>query len=136
MFVSNSHSTDQPKDVINPVVNLPHLRDVDYLSSKIKQLLQEFKQSLTILYGERLAKVVLYGSFARYEETEGSDVDVLVVLKGDVSHADEIWRMGDDKIALLLKYDELISVVPMSHNDFLHRDSPLLRNIRQDGILL
>jgi predicted nucleotidyltransferase len=78
----------------------------------------------------------LYGSFARHEETEGSDVDVLVVLEGMVSQVDEIRRMGDSSTDLLLKYNELISIVPMSQNNFLHSASPLLRNIRREGILV
>ena len=117
--------------------DLPTIEDVDFLNPKIRQLLGEFKQLLKNLYGERLEKLVLFGSFARHEETQDSDVDVLIVLKGsDVSPGDEIWRMGDAEIELLLKYDELISVIPMSIYDFLYRDSPLLRNIRQDGIVI
>ena len=130
-----SSYTDQTADF--QVNDLPTIGDVDYLSPKIKQLLREFKQALSELYGERLASLVLYGSVARHEETEDSDVDVLVVLKGKtISHFDEIRQMGDAKFELLLKFDELVSVVPMMHDDFLHRESPLLRNVRREGILV
>lgn len=123
-------SAFQPSD-------LPTIEEVDMLNPKIRQLLREFKQLLKNLYGERLEDLVLFGSFARHEETRDSDVDVLIVLKDiNVSPGDEIWRMGNAEIELLLKYDELISVVPVSANDFLYRDSPLLRNVRQDGILI
>ena len=133
MVASKHQPTDQTTEF--EVGDLPTMEEVDTLSPKIKQLLQEFKQKLTELYGERLAGLVLYGSVARHEETEDSDVDVLVVLKGDtISHFDEIRRMGDAKYELSLEYDELISVVPMIHHDFLHRESPLLRNVRQEGI--
>ena len=124
------------KSVHNRVRTLPVIEEVDVLSPKIKQLLPVFKQKLERLYGERLANLVLYGSFARHEETEGSDVDVLVVLKGAVSHGEEILRMGQAKTDLLLEYGELISVVPASQDDFLHRNSPLLQNIRREGILV
>ncbi|EKV00173.1 putative nucleotidyltransferase [Leptolyngbya sp. PCC 7375] len=117
--------------------DLPTIEEVDFLNPKIKQLLGEFKQLLKKLYGQRLANLVLFGSFARHEETQDSDVDVLIVLKGiDVATGDEIWRLGDAEIELLLKYGELISVFPISIYDFLYRDSPLLRNIRQDGIVI
>ena len=116
---------------------LPTIGEVDYLRPKIKQLLREFKQALSELYGERLASLVLYGSVARHEETEDADVDVLVVLRGKtISRFDEIRQMGDAKFELLLKFDELVSVVPMMHDDFLHRESPLLRNVRREGILV
>ncbi|MEB3294387.1 MAG: nucleotidyltransferase domain-containing protein [Synechococcales bacterium] len=112
------------------------MEEVDFLNPKIRHLLKAFRDELETVYGERLAHLVLYGSFARQEETEGSDVDVLVVLAGDVSQADEIWQMGKAKTMLLLIYEELISVVPMSLKDFLYRDSPLLQNVRSEGILV
>jgi uncharacterized protein len=115
---------------------LTHIEKVDYLSEKIQRLLKDFKQELTTLYGQRLAYLVLYGSFARHEATAASDVDVLVVLTGNVSPVDEIWRMGAAGTKLLLAYDELISVVPTSQDDFLNRDSALLQNIRREGILV
>ena len=119
------------------VNDLPTIGEVDYLSPKIKQLLREFKQTLSELYGERLASLVLYGSVARHEETEDSDVDVLVVLSDKtISHGDEIFRMGAAGVAILLEYDELVSVVPMTRSDFLYRDSPLLRNVRREGLLV
>ena len=80
---------------------------------------------------------MLYGAVARHEETEDSDVDVLVVLSDKtISHGDEIFRMGAAGVASLLEYDELISVVPMTRSDFLYRDSPLLRNVRREGLLV
>jgi uncharacterized protein len=130
----------QPTDRIEPgqgqVIQLPTMENVEFFSPKIRQLLKVFRDELELLYGERLVYLVLYGSFARHEETEGSDVDVLVVLEGEVSPVDEIRRMGDVSTDLLLKHNELISIVPMSLDDFLYRSSPLLRNVRREGILL
>jgi uncharacterized protein len=117
-------------------IELPHMQDVTHLPAKIRQLLQEFKAALIELYGDRLTHLVLYGSFARNEQMEGSDVDVLVVLKDMTSHFDEIQRVGIISTSFLLKYNELISIVPMDEDNFLYRESPLMRNIRLDGILL
>ncbi|ASC70795.1 hypothetical protein XM38_017420 [Halomicronema hongdechloris C2206] len=135
MVASNHQPTDQATDC--QVSDLPTIEDADTLNPKIKQLLREFKQKLTALYGKRLASLVLYGSVARHEETEESDVDVLVVLRDEtISHGDEIFRMADAGLAILLDYDELISVMPIAHNDFLYRNSPLLWNVRREGILV
>lgn len=103
-------------------------------SKKINLLLQEFRQGLIELYGDRLAGLILYGSYARQEATAESDIDVMVVLYGSVSPGDEIFRMGDVKTVLNLKYDELLSVVPISMDDYQHRSSPLLEAVRQEGI--
>lgn len=44
----------------------------------IEPLLRALRTALEELYGDRLAKLILYGSFARGEAWEGSDVDVMV----------------------------------------------------------
>ena len=41
---------------------------------KIKKILKEFKEKLVELYQEQLADVLLYGSYARGEQREDSDI--------------------------------------------------------------
>lgn len=134
MQVSSHSSLNQAKLLQPP--QLPPIGEVDGISPKIRGVLAEFKKALQDLYRDRLANLVLYGSYARCEETEESDVDMLVVLKGEVSPVDEIWRMGEVKVKLRLKYDELVSVVPMAQDRFLYHETPLMRNVRQEGVLL
>ena len=97
-------------------------------------LLSEFKRELRTLYGERLKDVILFGSYARGEAHAGSDVDVMVVLRGDVAPGREIDRMIDVITDLNLKYNVLLSVVPMAEEKYLRRNSPLLLNVRREGI--
>ncbi len=54
------------------------------LSTHIEALLRDLRGRLEALYGKRLHAVVLYGSHARGEATPDSDVDVMVVLEGEV----------------------------------------------------
>lgn len=117
-------------------LDLPVLEERDDLNPKIQPVLHHLKQELAVLYQERLAALVLYGSFARREETDASDIDVLVVLNGEISQVDEIWRMGEVGAKLLLEYDELVSIVPTSQQEFLYPNSLLLQAIWQEGILI
>ena len=103
---------------------------------EIQPLLEELKAALGDLYGERLARVVLYGSFARGEATDASDIDVLVVLRGEVDKMREIERMSDEVYAIELKYEELIAALPLSLISYETRKSPLLINARRDGTVL
>ncbi len=50
-------------------------------ADQLRALSQDVKQALTELYGERLDRVILYGSYARGDFHNESDVDFLVVLK-------------------------------------------------------
>ncbi|GEM_PF-199355 len=110
------------------------LQIVEKERDKIKEILKEFKTEIKELYGKRLKKVILYGSWARGEATEDSDIDVLIVLEGKVLPGREIDRMIDIITKINLKYGVLISVYPVSEKDFHEVRSPLLMNIRKEGI--
>jgi predicted nucleotidyltransferase len=93
---------------------------------KLEKLITEFRQALEKIYGDKLINLVLYGSQARGDATEDSDIDIMVILKSPVSLGDEIFRMGEVKNQINLKYDQLISVLPISEEEFLCKDTPLL----------
>jgi predicted nucleotidyltransferase len=93
---------------------------------KLEKIITEFRQALEKIYGDKLINLVLYGSQARGDATEDSDIDMMVILKSPVSPGDEIFRMGEVKNQINLKYDQLISVLPISEEDFLCKDTPLL----------
>jgi predicted nucleotidyltransferase len=100
----------------------------------IEEVLREFKKEVRKLYGRRLKKVILFGSWARGEATEESDIDLLIVLGDEVIPGREIDRMIDIITDMNLKYGVLISVHPVSEEDFYKLKSPLLINVRREGV--
>ena len=102
----------------------------------IKLLLAELRQKIEQFYGDRLKRIILYGSQARGEATADSDIDVMIVLGEMNSAGDEIIHLGDIKNQLNLKYDQLISIFPVTENDYLQKQTPLLINVRQEGVPL
>ncbi len=102
--------------------------------SDVKKLLSELRKKLQALYGDKLAHVVLFGSHARGDADPDSDIDVLVVLQGKVNPGEEIQRTGEIVAGLSLENDAVISCVFMDEYRFLHKNGPLLRNIRKEGI--
>ena len=95
--------------------------------------LPDLRARLAALYGDRLVRVVLFGSYARGEATADSDVDVLVVLRGDVSQGTETWALADVSLDLLDLFG-LVTAFVVIDEDTATQDWPLLRNIRADGI--
>lgn len=102
---------------------------------KVRQALEVLRRGLVKVYGPRLVQVYLYGSYARGEACEdSSDVDLLVVLKGDVQPAEELERIGRFVSDIALEYDLLLSVYPVSAKWFARRQSPFFIQVRQEAI--
>jgi uncharacterized protein len=101
----------------------------------IEPILKEFKQCVAELYGQQLKKVVLYGSYARGQANdEHSDIDLAIVLEGAVEPCKEIDRMIDIITNLNLEHNILISIYPVSEENYHFLNSPLLMNIRKEGV--
>lgn len=104
------------------------------VNAEVRTMLEELRSGLTRLYGNRLKRVLLYGSWARDEATADSDVDVAVVIEGSVVPGREIDYMLDLVTELGEKYDTLISVYPVSERNYRSIQSPLLVNVRREGV--
>ena len=104
------------------------------MNDQIKTIVSEFRQRLQQLYGERLEQVILFGSQARGDAVEGSDIDVMIVLKGDVNVGDEISRCSEFTAELCLEHDVLIQKIFMPSERFAEGASGLLQNVRREGI--
>ena len=100
----------------------------------IKDLLTELKSRLVPLYGVHLKQVCLYGSHARGEAQQGSDIDVLIVLDRIERYGAEIDRTSELISDLSLKAGHSISRLFVTENDWQHRDTPFLVNVRREAI--
>ncbi|MDX1912455.1 MAG: nucleotidyltransferase domain-containing protein [Saprospiraceae bacterium] len=93
------------------------------------------KAELKSLYGQRLAKIILFGSYARGEQHEGSDIDFLVVLNDEeIKTGKELRYMSNALYDLELKYNISISVHPTTLGRYNISDYLFYKNVRQQGI--
>jgi len=100
----------------------------------IKRLLAELKKGLTELYGQRLKGVYLFGSYARGDYDENSDLDVMIVLDNYESYWEELVRSAELASDLSLEYNVMISRTIMTEEQWRKGDLPVLRNVRAEGI--
>ncbi len=98
------------------------------LPQSVRLSLQELKAALINIYGERLAGVCLYGSYARGDFTKDSDIDVLIALKGDVDTYGELTCLSE-VVSVCLRHDVLIATYPAPAAWLIEHPSPLFINI-------
>ncbi len=108
------------------------------MNAKVQNIVREFERRLSAHYGERLVKLVLYGSQARGDAEEASDIDVLVVLQEPFSFEAERLAIGDIAYDLSSANGVLISCAVESADRFDDETykTPFLRNVRREGIAL
>jgi predicted nucleotidyltransferase len=108
------------------------------LTEKERRALRELVEGLKELYGDNLSRVILYGSKARGNATKDSDIDILVVVKEYKRWGDEFKKISDLVFSIEEKYDYdlLISFVIKTKEEYMHEKSPLLLNIRKEGICI
>jgi predicted nucleotidyltransferase len=103
---------------------------------QIEQIIREFREKAEKLYGDRLKNILLYGSCARGQISEDSDIYLAIVLEGDVVPGKEIDQMIDIITEINLEYGVLISIYPVSEKNYNEVNSPLLLNLRREGVLV
>ncbi len=101
---------------------------------KLSEMLQKLRLYFTQLYSDRLFSLILFGSQARNDAQLDSDIDVLVVLRGDVDSWTEIKRTGEFVSDLCLEYGVVICNIFVSAEQFETQQSAFLRTVNQEGI--
>jgi uncharacterized protein len=106
------------------------------MSEQLQKILAELRERLTDLYGDRLDRLILYGSQARGDAEPDSDIDVLVVLKGEVQASKELDEISYITADLTVKYGQLVSTVVASAAEYESRTIPLHDIASREGIRL
>ena len=97
-------------------------------------IVKKCKKTLEAHYGDRFARLVVYGSTACGEAVPSSDIDLLVVLHEPFDYFRELRALVDLLYPLQLESDRLISASPAAVDEFERGSIQLYRNARREGI--
>ena len=95
------------------------------------EIAQEFANKINNKY---IKRIVLFGSVARGEDNNDSDIDILIISDNRELIEDKI---SDEKYEIIYNYRELISahIITQKHYEDT-KDYSFLTNIRKEGIIL
>jgi len=107
------------------------------VESAIEQGIGEMVETARRAFGDRLRRVVLYGSYARGDDDAESDVDLLIVADGVSAHArDQLVHAMSE---LCIRVGRLIvpSMLDTARWQWLvEQEAPIALNIMREGRVL
>jgi predicted nucleotidyltransferase len=102
-----------------------------------KKIIKELVEGILDIMGSRVKSIILYGSVARGTNAEDSDVDIAVLIQGDMGKETED-ALSEFIVDMNLEYDKVFSVIDIDY-DLFHKwekVTPFYRNVNQEGQIL
>jgi uncharacterized protein len=96
-------------------------------------VLTQFRRALDAAFGERIERVMLFGSRARGEAGEDSDYDVAIFLRDFTERWPEVDRLVEIETDLLYEVGAFVHALPFAAGAWQER-SPLMGALRRDGV--
>ena len=102
--------------------------------SQNNPILRRFRSALGEMYGDRLERVVLFGSRARGDADDEFDYDVAVFLRELADRPAEMNRLADLATDILYTGGPFIHAMPYPAGFYNDERMPLMDAIRAEGI--
>ncbi|HEX9340463.1 MAG TPA: nucleotidyltransferase domain-containing protein [Thermoplasmata archaeon] len=100
-----------------------------------RKIAEDFALHLKAKYGERIERVILFGSVARGDYREDSDVDLIVVGRGDRLALQ--GELAADSVRLLLETGVLVTPMAFTQEEMGRVDRTLFgRTVASEGVVL
>jgi len=107
------------------------------MDDKRNKALTDLKESLKDFLGDRLRRMILFGSMARGDFTEESDIDVAIIIRGLTR---ELKHQILDRVAEVeLKHLKPVSTLLLSEDEFnrlKRRERRIALDIEREGVPL
>lgn len=105
-----------------------------YLNYNEQKALEEIVNKISLMY-PTIKEIILYGSKARGDYEEESDIDLLFITDSTLPRKkrSEIY---DAIYEIEVEHDVIASVVFVSESDFRSKESHFLKQVKMEGITL
>lgn len=109
------------------------------MPENIRVIVYQFSQDVKRILGDKLTKIIVYGSYARGDYRENSDVDIMILTK---LSEEEIRTIKNDiyDLAFEVEMSTGIELSPIIKNEEQYEywvdTLPFYRNVRDEGVVV
>lgn len=109
------------------------------MPNKVNKIIKQFVQELSKILGNRLKKVILYGSYARGDYDKNSDIDIMILT--DLNDEEIVeYRMKVRELACDLELENDIIISPLVRNVDKYNERiniiPFYINVQKEGVIV
>ena len=109
------------------------------MPNNVQKILNNFLEEVKVILGNRLKKIMLYGSYARGDYNKNSDIDIMILTdltdKEISEYSNQIWEICAD-----IEIDKGIVISPLIRNidnfEAWVDVKPFYINIKNEGVVL
>ena len=109
------------------------------MPDRVSKIIYEFSQQMKRIFGPHLSKVIVYGSYARGDYRDNSDVDVMILVDLPEDQIKELENEVYD-IAFEMEMDTGLDISPVIKSEAQYEYwvdvLPYYRNVREEGVII
>ena len=102
-------------------------------------VLKKISVKMSELFNDKLKQIILFGSFARSEQEDDSDLDIMIIVLEDKIALKKYHDLVVDFVTdLELEYDVVISIILQNYDEYNNYNDilPFFANVKREGVLL
>lgn len=108
-------------------------------NEELKTVLSELLDQVHPVFGDKLKKAVLFGSYARGDYDAESDIDIMLMLSEEENTLKKYSeKITDIVVELDLKYDVVLAPILLSEEKFIKYQHvlPFYFNLNKEGVVI
>lgn len=120
-------------------INIDCLEKGEGMNNNVQDIILYFSQKVKQILGNKLDKVILYGSYARGDYNEHSDIDIMILTTLTDQEIEEVeTEIFDLAFDFQIDYGMDISVVIKNKDHFNYwlGALPFYNNVQKEGVVL
>lgn len=109
----------------------------NHMPESIMKIINEYTEKIKSCVKDSLSEVIVYGSFARGDYDEHSDIDIMILVNSDDSSMKLFQdELCDEAFELEMQYGRVVSPIIIGKDffDYWSDTLPFYKNVRNEGV--